>query len=78
MQNFHVSKYDEKFKTSHHEFKLKFNGGTRVFDVNQHIIAEPQLKFKDFREIISGNFREDFLYGGIRFLKTVFVNGLIM
>jgi hypothetical protein len=62
MQNFHVSKNAEKFKASHHEFMLKFNGGTRVSDVNKHEIPET-LKFKEFSEIIAGNIREDYLYG---------------
>ncbi|GAU49007.1 hypothetical protein TSUD_284940 [Trifolium subterraneum] len=61
MQNFNVSKNEEKFKASHHEFMLKFNGGTRVFDANLHEIIVP-VKFKDFAEIKSGNFREDYLY----------------
>ncbi|KAK2414512.1 hypothetical protein QL285_037096 [Trifolium repens] len=39
----------------------EFNGGTRVSDVNKHEIPDT-LKFKDFSEIIGGNFREDFLY----------------
>ncbi|KAK2368089.1 replication protein A 70 kDa DNA-binding subunit B [Trifolium repens] len=61
MQNFHVSKNAEKFKASHHEFMLKFNGGTRVNDVNKHEIPET-LKFMEFSEIIGGNIREDYLY----------------
>ncbi|KAK2447811.1 replication protein A 70 kDa DNA-binding subunit B [Trifolium repens] len=61
MQNFHVSKNAEKFKASHHEFMLKFNGGTRVNDVNKHEIPDT-LKFKEFSEILAGNIREDYLY----------------
>ncbi|XP_045790716.1 uncharacterized protein LOC123885475 isoform X2 [Trifolium pratense] len=62
MQNFQVSKNDDQFKPSHHEFKLGFNGGTLVNDVNVHEIADPVTKFKSFVDIINGNFREDYLY----------------
>ncbi|XP_045791821.1 uncharacterized protein LOC123886558 [Trifolium pratense] len=62
MQNFQVSKNDDQFKPSHHKFKLRFNGGTLVNDVNVHEIADPVTKFKSFVDIINGNFREDYLY----------------
>jgi hypothetical protein len=62
MQNFQVTENEEKFKSLHHEFILKFNGGTKVSDVNKHEIATP-LKFKGFSELIGGKFREGFLYG---------------
>ncbi|MCI00607.1 replication protein A1-like protein, partial [Trifolium medium] len=62
MQNFQVSKNDNQFKASHHPFKLRFNGGTKVSDVNVHKIADPVTKFKPFTEIINGDFREDYLY----------------
>ncbi|KAK2423393.1 replication protein A 70 kDa DNA-binding subunit B [Trifolium repens] len=75
MQNFHVSKNAEKFKASHHEFMLKFNGGTRVSDVNKHEIPDT-LKFKEFSEIIGGNIREDYLYDIIGALKDLSDNVL--
>ncbi|WJX28057.1 hypothetical protein P8452_16822 [Trifolium repens] len=61
MQNFQVTKNQEKFKSSHHEFMLKFNGGTKVSDCNKHDINDT-LHFKDFTEILCNKFREDFLY----------------
>ncbi|WJX57068.1 hypothetical protein P8452_42665 [Trifolium repens] len=61
MQNFQVTKNQEKFKSSHHEFMLKFNGGTKVSDCNKHDITDT-LHFKDFTEILCNKFREDFLY----------------
>ncbi|PNX99095.1 replication factor-A carboxy-terminal domain protein [Trifolium pratense] len=62
MQNFQVSKNDDKFKPSHHEFKLRFNDGTLVNDVNVHQIVDPVPNFKSFTEINYGHFREDYLY----------------
>jgi hypothetical protein len=64
MQNFQVTKNQEKFKSSHHEFMLKFNGGTKVSECNKHDITDT-LHFKDFTEIVCNKFREDFLYGRI-------------
>ncbi|KAK2379080.1 replication protein A 70 kDa DNA-binding subunit B [Trifolium repens] len=61
MQNFQVTKNQEKFKSSHHEFMLKFNGGTKVSECNKHDITDT-LHFKDFTEIVCNKFREDFLY----------------
>ncbi|GAU40127.1 hypothetical protein TSUD_389770 [Trifolium subterraneum] len=63
MQNFQVTKNDDQFKPSHHEFKLRFTGGTLVDDVNLHQIADPVAKFKSFGDILNGDFREDYLYG---------------
>ncbi|WJX56134.1 hypothetical protein P8452_41823 [Trifolium repens] len=61
MHNIQVTKNQEKFKSSHHEFMLKFNGGTKVSDCNKHDITDT-LHFKDFTEILCNKFREDFLY----------------
>ncbi|XP_045831696.1 uncharacterized protein LOC123923096 isoform X3 [Trifolium pratense] len=62
MQNFQVTKNDDQFKTSSHDYKLRFNGGTLVKDVNVHQIPDAVTKLKPFSEIVNQNFREDLLY----------------
>ncbi|GAU49766.1 hypothetical protein TSUD_386850 [Trifolium subterraneum] len=71
MQNFQVTKNDDQFKPSHHEFKLRFTGGTLVEDVNVHQIADPVAKFKSFGDILNGDFREDYLYDVIGLVDEV-------
>ncbi|CAJ2652267.1 unnamed protein product [Trifolium pratense] len=62
MQNFQVTKNDDQFKTSCHDYKLRFNGGTLVKDVNVHQIPDAVTKLKSFSEIINLDFCEDLLY----------------
>jgi hypothetical protein len=64
-QNFQVLKNDDQFKLSENQFKLRFNGSTRISDVNIHQISDPIPKWKDFVEILSGKWHEDVLYGTI-------------
>ncbi|XP_045792102.1 uncharacterized protein LOC123886871 [Trifolium pratense] len=45
MQNFQVIKNDDQFKTSCHDYKLRFNGGTLVKDVNVHQIPDAVTKY---------------------------------
>jgi hypothetical protein len=80
-QNFQVLNNDDQFKLSENQFKLRFNGSTRISDVNIHQISNPIPKWKIFVEILSGKWREDVLYGTIynlhilRFLiYNIFVN----
>jgi hypothetical protein len=44
---------------------LRFNGSTRISDINIHQISDPIPKWKDFVEILFGKWREDVLYGTI-------------
>ncbi|KAK2361919.1 hypothetical protein QL285_087024 [Trifolium repens] len=70
-QNFQVLKNDDQFKLSENQFKLRFNGSTRISDVNIHQISDPIPKWKDFVEILSGKWREDVLYDVIGVLDEI-------
>ncbi|MCH82309.1 replication protein A 70 kDa dna-binding subunit C-like, partial [Trifolium medium] len=71
MQNFQVSKNDDLYKASHHVYKLRFNGGTIVKDVNVHKIADPVTNCKPFIQIANLDFREDLLYDVIGLVDQV-------
>ncbi|CAJ2632103.1 unnamed protein product [Trifolium pratense] len=71
MQNFQVSKNDDLYKASHHVYKLRFNGGTIVKDVNVHKIGDPVTNIKPFTEIANLDFHEDLLYDVIGLVDQV-------
>ncbi|CAJ2664510.1 unnamed protein product [Trifolium pratense] len=71
MQNFQVSKNDDLYKASHHVYKLRFNGGTIVKDVNVHKIGDPVINIKPFTEIANLDFHEDLLYDVIGLVDQV-------
>ncbi|KAI5444267.1 hypothetical protein KIW84_012769 [Lathyrus oleraceus] len=52
------------FKTSEHPYAIRFTAGTRVSDINKHVIPGKKLNFKPFAEIIYGNWRSDLLVDG--------------
>ncbi|KAK2394376.1 replication protein A 70 kDa DNA-binding subunit B [Trifolium repens] len=59
LQNFVVEKNNIPLKCSDHPFKLVFNSGTLIQDMNEHNIPHPGYKFQDFEEIKSGKVRPD-------------------
>jgi hypothetical protein len=47
-QNFQLLKNDDQFKLSENQFKLRFNGSTRISNVHIHQISDLIPKWKDF------------------------------
>lgn len=54
LQNFEVEKNDMTIKATDHQFKLVFNGGTSVDNIDKHDIPKPSFSFKEFDEIKKG------------------------
>jgi hypothetical protein len=50
-------------KATDHPFRLVFNGGTSVDNIDKHDIPKPSFNFKDFDEIKKGEVRPDVLIG---------------
>lgn len=61
--NFLSQPNDIMFKTSEHQFIIRFTLGTSVSDINKHEIPEKKLNFKLFVDIISEKWNKDFLIG---------------
>ncbi|WJX28421.1 hypothetical protein P8452_17141 [Trifolium repens] len=59
LQNFVVETNNIPLKCSAHPFKLVFNSGTLIQDMNEHKIPHPGYKFQDFEQIKSGKVRPD-------------------
>jgi hypothetical protein len=63
LQNFDVEKNNLSAKAAEHNFKLVFNGGTLIEDINVHKISKPGFKFRDFADISNGKVPSDLLIG---------------
>ncbi|KAK2370683.1 hypothetical protein QL285_083708 [Trifolium repens] len=61
LQNFSVEHNKFSIKATPHSFKLIITAGTLIEDVNQHKIAAPGYKFKDFSDITNGKVPSDLL-----------------
>lgn len=61
LQNFEVEKNEMSIKATDHPFRLVFNGGTSVDNIDKHDIPKPSFNFKDFDEIKKGGVRPDVL-----------------
>lgn len=61
LQNFDVEKNEMSIKATDHPFRLVFNGGTSVDNIDKHDIPKPSFNFKDFDEIKKGEVRPDVL-----------------
>ncbi|WJX29887.1 hypothetical protein P8452_18484 [Trifolium repens] len=59
LQNFVVEKNNIPLKCSDHPFKVVFNSGTLIEDINEHKIEHPGYKFQDFEQIKCGKVRPD-------------------
>ncbi|KAI5446376.1 hypothetical protein KIW84_014274 [Lathyrus oleraceus] len=51
------------FKTSEHQFIIRFTAGTSLSDINKHEIGGKKLNFKPFVDIITGKWKKDLLIG---------------
>lgn len=56
---------DLMFKTSKHQFMIRFIAGTFVSDTNKHEIGGKKLNFKPFADILTGKWKNDLLIGYI-------------
>jgi hypothetical protein len=62
-RNFRVADNDYQYKMSEHKFKLTFLGATKVEELQIPDMPAATFKFKDYAEIIKGNYRKDLLVG---------------
>lgn len=72
ISNFQVVLNDMLFKTSEHNFLLKFINGKIVGDVNKHEIPAKAIKFTSFEYILAGRLKKDMLIGMV-FVSILFL-----
>jgi len=63
MINFKVMKNDIVFKACTHPYRLTVTGANIIKEVDFPDIPATSIKFKDFVEILAGNYRTDLLIG---------------
>lgn len=63
MLNFKVLKNDVVVKASTHPFRLAVSGATIITPVDFPAIPLASFRFKDFGEILAGNYMNDLLIG---------------
>jgi hypothetical protein len=66
MRNFRVYDNTSDYKVSPHKFRLTFVNATRVEPAELAGIPPTMFKFKDFSEILSGQYKSDHLIGTFR------------
>jgi hypothetical protein len=54
-------------KETDHQFRLVFNGGTSIDNIDKHDIPKPSCNFKEFDEIKKGVVRPDVLIGKLSY-----------
>ncbi|WJX76153.1 hypothetical protein P8452_59600 [Trifolium repens] len=65
MRNFRVFDNTSDYKVTTHKFRLTFVNATRVQPVDIAGIPNTMFKFKDFAEILAGNYKPDYLVDAI-------------
>ncbi|KAK2363415.1 hypothetical protein QL285_088405 [Trifolium repens] len=65
MRNFRVFDNTSDYKVTTHNFRLTFVNATRVQQVDITGIPKTMFKFKDFAEILAGNYKPDYLVDAI-------------
>jgi hypothetical protein len=70
MRNFRVFDNTSDYKVTTHKFRLTFVNATRVQPVDIAGIPNTMFKFKDFAEILAGNYKPDYLVGTFLNLYT--------
>ncbi|KAE9607635.1 putative nucleic acid-binding protein [Lupinus albus] len=63
MHNFNVMKNDLQYKACDHVYIMQFTPYTTLKQREFHDILELEYDFKNFSDILSGNFRSDLLIG---------------
>ncbi|WJX96853.1 hypothetical protein P8452_77997 [Trifolium repens] len=71
MNNFRVGVNDHKFKMSQHACKLTFVAATRVHELDIPAMPTTLFMFKDFGEILSGNYEPDVLVDAIGVVQEI-------
>ncbi|XP_050877113.1 uncharacterized protein LOC127080866 [Lathyrus oleraceus] len=62
---------DLMFKTSEHQFIIRFTTGTSVSDVSKYKIARKKLNIKPFVDIITGKWKKDLLIDVIGLVEEI-------
>ncbi|KAE9584850.1 hypothetical protein Lalb_Chr25g0282801 [Lupinus albus] len=63
MHNFNVMRNDLQYKACDHLYRMQFTPGTTLKQREFPNISELEYDFKNFSDILSGNFRSDLLIG---------------
>lgn len=76
MHNFRVVSNEGQYKVCDHPFKLVCTSGTSIIESDDPKIPHNMYNFKDFADVISGNYRKDLLVDIIGGVERIIYNGI--
>ncbi|KAF1866291.1 hypothetical protein Lal_00024295 [Lupinus albus] len=71
MHNFNVMRNDLQYKACDHLYRMQFTPGTTLKQREFPNISELEYDFKNFSDILSGNFRSDLLIASVKSINEI-------